>query len=258
MHQFREGDRAPGLRRRRALSLADRAGVTIHEDASGGADRRRRTELLDAMERAVTWYHERLLSGPDAGPARNYLRSRATTPRWSGSSGSGGRPTNGTRWQRARALRARADRHRPRFVNRRGRRQDSFRSRIVFPICDPSGRPVAFGGRILPTPPGAPPLDRPEPKYKNSQETPIYSKRRDALRAQLGQARGRGERRGDRLRGLHRRHRVLPGRPRASGRHLWHRPSRRSTSRSFATSPSASCSPTTSDNAGQSADVACL
>jgi len=56
--------------------LADRAGVTIHEDASGGADRRRRTELLDAMERAVTWYHERLLSGPDAGPARNYLRSR--------------------------------------------------------------------------------------------------------------------------------------------------------------------------------------
>jgi len=28
------------------------------------------------MERAVTWYHERLLSGPDAGPARNYLRSR--------------------------------------------------------------------------------------------------------------------------------------------------------------------------------------
>ena len=28
------------------------------------------------MERAVEWYHERLLRAPDAGPARDYLRSR--------------------------------------------------------------------------------------------------------------------------------------------------------------------------------------
>ena len=56
--------------------------------------------------------------------------------------------------------------------------QDFFRGRVLFPICDPSGRPVALGGRILPARPGQAPPDRPEPKYKNSQESPIYSKRR--------------------------------------------------------------------------------
>jgi DNA primase len=35
-----------------------------------------------------------------------------------------------------------------------------------------------LGGRILPPRPSQPPSDRPEPKYKNSQESPIYSKRR--------------------------------------------------------------------------------
>ena len=64
------------------------------------------------------------------------------------------------------------------FINRRGRAQDAFRARVLFPICDPSGRPVALGGRILPPRPGRPPPERPEPKYKNSQETAIYSKRR--------------------------------------------------------------------------------
>ena len=37
---------------------------------------------------------------------------------------------------------------------------------------------MAIGGRILPQRPGQAPPDRPEPKYKNSQESPIYSKRR--------------------------------------------------------------------------------
>ena len=57
------------------------------------------------------------------------------------------------------------------FVNRRGRLQDAFRARILFPICDPSGHPVALGGRVLPG-------SSDPAKYKNSMETPIYSKRR--------------------------------------------------------------------------------
>ena len=45
---------------------------------------------------------------------------------------------------------------------------DRLRNRLVFPICDALGRPVAFGGRKL----------RPEdePKYLNSPETPIFNK----------------------------------------------------------------------------------
>ncbi len=56
------------------------------------------------------------------------------------------------------------------FVNRVGKAQDSFRARVMFPIFDTSGRPVAFGGRVLPGGEGS--------KYKNSAETKLYSKSR--------------------------------------------------------------------------------
>jgi len=57
------------------------------------------------------------------------------------------------------------------FINKRGKAQDSFRARILFPIYSDIGEPVAFGGRILPgsTDPA---------KYKNSSETTIYAKSR--------------------------------------------------------------------------------
>ena len=56
--------------------LADKAGITIREDASSGRDSQRRKVLLDVMEQATEWYHRRLLEAPDAGQARDYLRSR--------------------------------------------------------------------------------------------------------------------------------------------------------------------------------------
>ena len=158
--------------------LADRAGITLHEDRESGRDHQRRSELLDAMERAVQWYHERLLRAPDAGPARDYLRSRGYDGDVVRRFRLGWAPDD---WDAlATALRL------PEktlsdsglgFVNRRGRAQDFFRGRVLFPICDPSGRPVALGGRVLP-PRGGHVPERPEPKYKNSQESPIYSKRR--------------------------------------------------------------------------------
>jgi len=54
------------------------------------------------------------------------------------------------------------------FVNKGGRQQDSFRGRVLFPIFDSAGKPVAFGGRVLPGGDG--------PKYKNSAETKLYKK----------------------------------------------------------------------------------
>ena len=159
--------------------LADRAGITLHEDQEMGRDHKRRSELLDAMDRAVDWYHERLLRSPDAGPARDYLRSRGYDGDVVRQFRLGWAPDD---WDAmAKSLRL------PEkilsdsglgFVNRRERVQDFFRGRVLFPICDPSGRPVALGGRILPPRPGQSSPDRPEPKYKNSQESPIYSKRR--------------------------------------------------------------------------------
>ena len=48
-------------------------------------------------------------------------------------------------------------------------RYEMFRGRVIFPITDHKGRVIAFGGRIL---------DKGEPKYLNSPETPIFHKRR--------------------------------------------------------------------------------
>ncbi len=159
--------------------LADRAGISLHEDREAGRDHQRRSELLAAMERAVQWYHERLLGAPDAGLARDYLRSRGYDGDVVRRFRLGWAPDD---WDAlASALRLPTQVLTDSglgFVNRRGRAQDFFRNRVLFPICDPSGRPVALGGRILPPRPGQAPSERPEPKYKNSQESPIYSKRR--------------------------------------------------------------------------------
>ena len=45
---------------------------------------------------------------------------------------------------------------------------DKLRHRLIFPICDALGRPIAFGGRKL--------RAEDEPKYLNSPETPLFNK----------------------------------------------------------------------------------
>src|SRR5690606_35399842 len=53
--------------------LAARYGISLrYTDRSEGEGRRRRARLVDTMARAVEWYHQRLLSAPDAGPARRH------------------------------------------------------------------------------------------------------------------------------------------------------------------------------------------
>ena len=47
---------------------------------------------------------------------------------------------------------------------------DYFRNRVMFPILNPAGEVIAFGGRAL--------TDDQQPKYLNSPETPLFSKRR--------------------------------------------------------------------------------
>ena len=48
-----------------------------------------------------------------------------------------------------------------------GNYYDRFRERIMFPILDPRGQTIGFGGRIL---------EQGEPKYLNSPETPLFQK----------------------------------------------------------------------------------
>jgi DNA primase len=152
--------------------LADKAGITIHEDATSGRDSQRRKVYLDALGRATDWYHQRLLVAADAGQARDYLRSRGYDGEVVRRFRLGWAPDEwdalclGIGLGEEVAVGAGLG-----FVNRRGRLQDAFRARIIFPIYDPSDHPVALGGRILPG-------SSDPAKYKNSTETPVYSKRR--------------------------------------------------------------------------------
>ncbi len=54
--------------------------------------------------------------------------------------------------------------------NDSGKYYDSFRNRVMFPIIDPSGNVIAFGGRVM---------DDSKPKYKNTMDTPVFKKSRN-------------------------------------------------------------------------------
>jgi DNA primase len=150
--------------------LAGKAGVTLrYTDKAEGESRKQRERLVDAMRKAVAWYHERLLHGDDAAGARKYLRSRSYDGDVVREYQLGWAPDG---WDSlARALRIPDKQFVDAglgFVNSRGRLTDSFRGRVLFPIFDVGGDPVAFGGRVLPGGEGS--------KYKNSSETRIYAK----------------------------------------------------------------------------------
>jgi DNA primase len=151
--------------------LAGRAGIQLRYTTGGeGKDRQRRKQLVEAMAKAVDWYHERLLSAPEAREARDYLRRRGLAGEVARQFKLGWAPDD---WDAlCRDLRVPSDVLRDTglgFTNKRDRMQDSFRARVMFPIFTENGEPVAFGGRILPgsTDPA---------KYKNSSETTIYAK----------------------------------------------------------------------------------
>lgn len=160
--------------------LAARAGVTIRVegDRAGDKERGRRRELLDALGKATAFYHERLLETKDAGRARNYLRSRGYDGDVVRRFQLGYAPAGFDELVRALKLPGPVLRAAGlAFENQRGRLQDAFRDRVMFPIFDAGGQAIAFGGRVLPE--GLRTGDyEAGPKYRNSPESAVYSKRR--------------------------------------------------------------------------------
>ena len=151
--------------------LANRAGITLSYTTTGHSkERARRKNLIEAMERAVEWYHDRLLKSPDARPARDYLRARGIDGEVARQFKLGWAPDEWDALATGAGISPRDLRDNGlAFDNRRNKLQDAFRARVLFPIFTENGEPVALGGRILPgsTDPA---------KYKNSAETPVYSK----------------------------------------------------------------------------------
>ncbi len=150
------------------------AGKAIYQltYTSGGQskDRKRSKQLTEIMAQAVEWYHNRLLTAPDARVARDYLRERGLSGDVAREFKIGWAPDD---WDAlSRDIGVSIDLLRETglgFINKRGKAQDSFRARVMFPIFRDSGEPVAFGGRILPG-------SKDPAKYKNSPETAIYAK----------------------------------------------------------------------------------
>ena len=154
--------------------LAGRAAIALRYDdqGAGGRDHQRRARIQETLEKAIEWYHQRLLSGPDSSPARAYLRhERGYDSEIVRKYQLGWAPEGWDTLVRSLGVPAKdlVDAGLA-ALDKSGRHTDFFRGRILFPIFEPGGRPVGAGGRALPG--GRP------PKYKNTAATAVYDKSR--------------------------------------------------------------------------------
>jgi DNA primase len=151
--------------------LAAKAGMDVPAPDPKAKERAdRAASLTDVMGEVAKWYAEQLqgLSGTDA---RDYLKQRGIDAATSQRFGLGFAPDS-----RSALKRALEKLGEDKLVEtgmlikpEEGDSYDRFRGRLMFPIRDPRGRVIGFGGRIL----GAG-----EPKYLNSPDTPLFDKGR--------------------------------------------------------------------------------
>ena len=151
--------------------LASRAGMQVPED-SGKPDEGPRTQALtDIMARAAKYYYEQLKR---SDKAIAYLKGRGVSGAVAQKFGIGYAPDG---WQNLAEVfddYSAAGLQQAGLVLRseQGRLYDRFRDRVMFPIMNPKGEIIAFGGRVL---------GDGEPKYLNSPETPLFEKGREVF-----------------------------------------------------------------------------
>jgi DNA primase len=170
--------------------LASRSNIILTEDPQAQKRRGERHRLVEAVADAIDFYHRVLMSSPDAGHARAYLRGRGYDADTVADFKLGYAPDRGD--VMVRELKARNVSEASLVeagLARRGRSglYDYFRDRVLFPTYDVRGDPVGFGGRIL---------GDGQPKYLNTPETPS-TRSRICCTASTGPA-GRSRRRGSR------------------------------------------------------------
>ena len=152
--------------------LADRLNIAIPtQDGRETAKRKRLSSLADLNRFAVEYYHRQLLTDRIGASAMRYLKHRGVQPKTLrlfqlGYAQTGRRnlvkaamAEGFTTQQLIDAGLIKDDDHGP---------QDRFWNRILFPICNERGVPVAFGGRAL--------SEEHQPKYLNSPATVLYDK----------------------------------------------------------------------------------
>ena len=163
-----------------ARELAQRAGVALpsssRREGNRGEDSARKKRFLEINSLVCSLYRERLRSGKGSESARKYVESRGIDARTVEEFGLGFAPDG---WDTV-----------VRFAGEKkigiseleklglvAARKDSkghydwFRNRIIFPIYGMDGQVLGFGGRALDEDGGK------NPKYMNSSESPVFSKK---------------------------------------------------------------------------------
>jgi DNA primase len=154
--------------------LADRAGIQLQR-SRGGATSDERAALSRTLEWAASRFRDCLAHDPEAAAARDYLAARGLAGETLDRFGVGFAPESWD-WllrQASAAGISTAMLEKTGLAVQRNDRPghyDRFRGRVIFPIRDPLGRCIAFGGRVLPGGRGD------LAKYINSPETPVFSK----------------------------------------------------------------------------------
>lgn len=152
--------------------LAKRAGMEVPEEEGDREAGRRRARLLQLNRDAAMFYHQ-LLWQAEGQAVRDYLDRRQIRKATAVNFGMGASPDawdvlldemTSRGYAKSELLAAGLI-----VDNKRGGFYDKFRNRLMLPVVDTRGDVVAFGSRVL---------DKSEPKYMNSSETPVYSKRR--------------------------------------------------------------------------------
>jgi DNA primase len=150
-----------------------KAGVEVPETSARNDERDTREPLWEVNGTAADLFRTQLWESAEGAVARDYLQSRGISREAADRFGIGYAPRDlnvmraglealgfdTARQTAAGLLVVREDRPEPRF---------RFRNRLMFPISDASGHVAGFGGRVL---------GDGEPKYLNSADSELFSKR---------------------------------------------------------------------------------
>jgi len=155
--------------------LAQRAGLELPREAQGPRDPGG-VDLHGVMARVARFFEQNLADQPRA---REYLSARGIDAKTAEKFALGFAPDSwnallnrfGTQEEeRRQILELGLVIERARSGEGAAGLYDRFRDRLMFPIRDSRGRVIGFGGRVI---------DKGEPKYLNSPETPLFHKGRE-------------------------------------------------------------------------------
>jgi DNA primase len=158
--------------------VAEKTGVPLPKlvDDSGFEARRQEAEdIIQLNKWALEWWEQQLETGAEARVARDYLLNRGVTDETQKTFRFGYAPDSwdalSLHLRQKGAAQAQIECSGLVVKKEEGGSYDRFRARLIFPVMDIQGRPIAFGGRTLRTDEDA--------KYINSPETAAYTKGRN-------------------------------------------------------------------------------